>query len=158
MRPFTFSLQAVRTMRQRQEQLALEAFGEAVRARQAAVDRQQLAERQLAVAFDQLSIMQGEGAPLYQLNQVRGHCQVLEQRLLGCRNDCESAQVAANDAWEQLQDIRQALELVDKLYLRQREHYERELRAEEQKQLDEMSSRRWLLSTAAAPPTALAWN
>jgi len=158
MRPFTFSLQAVRTMRLRQEQLALAAFGDAVRARQTAVEQQQRAERQLAVAFDQLTVMQSEGAPLYHLNQLRGHGQVLEQRLAGCRADCVKAQETANEAWENLQDIRQALELVDKLYLRQRELYERELRDEEQKQLDEMSSRRWLLSAAAAQPTTLAWN
>jgi flagellar export protein FliJ len=158
MRPFAFSLQAVRTMRQRQEQLALAEFGDAVRARQAAVDQQQRAERQLAVAFDQLTARQSEGAPLYHLNQMRGHCQVLEQRLVSCRADCVKAQEVANAAWERLQDIRQALELVDKLYLRQRELYEHELRAEEQKQLDEMSSRRWLLSAASAQNMTLAWN
>lgn len=158
MRPFTFSLQAVRTMRQRQEQLALAAFGDAVRARQAAVDEQQRAERRLAAAFDQLTARQREGAPLYHLNQLRGHNQVLEQRLADCRAGCARAQDAANAAWDALQDIRQALELVDKLHLRQRDQYERELRAEEQKQLDEMSSRRWLLSAAATQPATLAWN
>lgn len=158
MKPFTFSLQAVRTLRQRQEQLALDAFGAAVRARQAAVDRRQLAERQLAVAFDQVTARQGQGAPLYQLNQLRGHAQLLEQRLAGCRTDCETAQSAANEAWEKLQDARQALELVDKLFMRQRERYERELRDEEQKQLDEMSGRRRILGAAAAQPATFAWN
>lgn len=158
MKPFTFSLQAVRTMRQRQEQQALEAFGTAVRARQAAVDGQQLAERQLAVAFDQLTLMQSEGAPLYHLNRLRGHCAALEQRLAGCQAECAAAQERANEAWERLQDARQALELVDKLYLRQRDQHERLLRDEEQKQLDEMSTRRWLLNTGAEQVAAVAWN
>ncbi len=158
MSPFSFSLQAVRTMRQRQEQLALAAFGDAVRARQAAVDQQQRAERQLAAAFDQLTARQRAGAPLYHLNQLRGHNQVLEQCLADCRAGCARAQATANAAWDALQDIRQALELVDKLYLRQREQYDRELRREEQKQLDEMSSRRWLLNAAAPQPATLTWN
>ncbi len=158
MKPFTFSLQAVRTMRERQEQLALEAFGTAVRARQAAVDRRTLAERQLALGFEQLTVRQLEGAPLFRLNQMRGHCQGLERSLADARVECVKAQEAANEAWEKLQDVRQSLELVDKLYLRQREYFERELRAEEQKQLDEMSSRRWLLSAAAASSTVTAWN
>jgi phosphoglycolate phosphatase-like HAD superfamily hydrolase len=57
-----------------------------------------------------------------------------------------------------LQEARRQLELVDKLYLHRREDYERELRTEEQKLLDEMSGRRWLLGNFTAAPTALAWN
>jgi flagellar export protein FliJ len=158
MRPFTFSLQAVQTLRQRQEQLALEAFGECVRVRQAALEQQQLAERQLSVGLDQLTILQSGGAPLYHLNQLRGHCQLLEQRLEGCRTASSKAQESANKAWEALQDARRELELVDKLYLRRRDDYERELRSEEQKQLDEMSGRRSLFGTITLQPATLAWN
>lgn len=158
MRPFTFSLQAVRTLLQRQEQLALEAFGECVRAGQAAIDLQKLAERQLSTGLDQLSVLQCEGAPLYHLNQLRDHCQALELRLGGCRSACVKAQEAANQAWDKLQDARCELELVDKLYLRRWEDYERELRGEEQKQLDEMSGRCSLFGAITTQPTALAWN
>lgn len=158
MKPFTFSLQAVRILRQREEHQALEAFAGTVRARQAALDQQNLAERQLAAAFDQLTVRQSAGAPLYQLNQLRAHSQALEQRLTGCKVACAKAQEAAHEAWEKLQDVRQALELVNKLYDRQFEQHERTLREEEQKQLDEMSTRRWLLNTNGLQPATFAWN
>jgi len=158
MQPFIFSLQAVRTLRQRQEQQALAAFGAAVRARQAAVDQQQRAGRELAVAYEQLTQMQSAGSPLYHLNQLRGHCAELEHRFAACKAGCVTAQEAANEAWETLQDTRQALELVDKLQARQRDRHERLVRDEEQKQLDEMSTRRWLLNAAGLQPATFAWN
>ncbi|MBI1176073.1 flagellar export protein FliJ [bacterium] len=158
MKPFHFSLQAVRTLRQRQEQQALEAFARTVQARQAAIDRQKLAERELSVGLDQLARTQTDGAPIYRLNQLRDHCRGLEQKLAVARKQCVKAQEAANAAWETLQEARQQLELVDKLYQRRSEEYERELRQEEQKQLDEMSSRRWIGAVGMTQPTALAWN
>ena len=158
MKPFIFSLQAVRTLRQRQEQAALEAFGAAVRARQAAVDRRQQAERQLAATHEQLTLLQTEGAAIHHLNQVRGHCAALEQRLTAHHADCARAQTEANAAWEKLQDARQALELVDKLHARRRDQHERQLREEEQKQLDEMSARRWSVNLAGGQSAGFAWN
>lgn len=158
MKPFHFSLDAVRTLRQRQERQALEAFGTAVRDRQAAIDQQQQAERRLAVALDQLTALQSEGAPVYELNQLRNLGQGLEAALVDRRQDCARAQDAANAAWDRLQDVRRELELVEKLYLRQREQHERELRAEEQKFLDEISGRRWVAGALQTRPTALAWN
>jgi flagellar export protein FliJ len=158
MKPFSFSLQAVRTLRRRQEQQAVEAFGQAVRARQAALDQQTLAERQLSAALDHMLALQQEGAAIYHLNQMRAHCQTLERHLGTCRAALAKAQETANQVWDALQEARRQLELVDKLYLHRREDYERELRTEEQKLLDEMSGRRWLLGNFTAAPTALAWN
>lgn len=158
MKPFRFSLQAVRTLRQRQEQVALEDFGRAVQARQAALDQQQLAERKFSNGLDQLAALQREGATIDHLNQVRNHCRSLEQQLAACRSALAEAQEVANRAWESLQDSRRELELVDKLYLRRRDEYERELRQEEQKQLDEMSGRRWVTGTVTSQPATFAWN
>jgi flagellar export protein FliJ len=172
MKPFHFSLQAVRTLRQREEQFALELFGRAVQARQRALEFQQAAERQLAAARQQLREMMGEGggrkpAPVFQINQARGHCQGLEQRVAACKVETARAQEAANEAWDRLQDARRQLELVDKLYLRRREEHDRQLRAEEQKLLDEMAGRtrpgqckimNWEIETGAPSPAAFACN
>lgn len=158
MKPFSFSLQAVRTLRQRQEQLALDGFGRAVQARQAAIDQQQLAERRLAAGQDQLTALQIDGATIEQMNQLRDHCRALEQQLTQSRAACAKAQSAANRAWDILQEARQALQLVDKLYSRQREEYDRELRREEQRQLDELSGLRWLATAVHTQPTIVAWN
>jgi flagellar export protein FliJ len=148
----------VRTLRERQEQQAREAFGRCVQARQAAVDRQQLAERRLSTGLDQLAMLQCEGSSIVHLNQSRDHCRMLEQQLAVRRPASARAQEQANVAWESLQEARQQLELVDRLFHRRRDEYERELRAEEQKQLDEMSGRRWVAGAIAGGPTAFAWN
>lgn len=158
MKPFSFSLQAVRTLRQRQEQQAVAAFAQAVRARQAALDQQSLAERQLSAALDQMRALQQAGAAVFHLKQTRAHCQTLECQLGVCRAALAQAQETANRVWDDLQEARRQLELVDKLYAHRREDYERELRTEEQKLLDEMSGRRWLLGNVTTPPAALAWN
>jgi flagellar export protein FliJ len=158
MKPFCFSLQAVQTLRQRQEQRALEAFGRAVQARQAALDRRQLAERQLSAALDQLAQLQSQGSAVVHLNHVRDHCRVLEQHLAGCRGALLKAQQSANEAWETLQDARRQLELVEKLYHRRRDEYERRRRDEEQKLLDEMSGQRRLAGLVTAAPSTHSWN
>ncbi|HAV62132.1 MAG TPA: hypothetical protein DCY13_07180 [Verrucomicrobiales bacterium] len=158
MRPFHFSLNAVRTLRRRQEQLALEAFARSVQARQAALDRRLSADQVLAAARSQLAEVQFNGAPVFRINQLRGHCQAMEEQVARCVTALNEAQSLANSAWEDLQDARRQLELVDKFYERRREEYDRQLRDEEQKQLDEMAGRRGLMQPVMSPPTLATWN
>lgn len=158
MKPFHFSLQAVRTLRGRQEQLARETFGRAVQARQLALDHQKTAEQKLADAQAGLALLQSDRVPVFRINQVRGHCLVLEQQVSGLNVALAKAQEAANEAWDSLQDARRQLELVERFFARRREEYERELREEEQKQLDEMAGQRWHAGPVLAPPTLVAWN
>ncbi len=157
MKPFHFSLQAVRTLRQRQEQISLEAFGRAVQARTGALEKQNRKERDLHQAWRQLEHLQVSGANVRDINQVRGHCQVLQQGLAQAQQFTAAAQQVANEAWETLNESRQQLELVSKFYERRRDEYERELRQEEQKQLDEMAGRRWH-SRAVMVPSESTWN
>ena len=158
MKPFHFSLQAVRTLRARQEQLARETFGRAVQARQRAFDRQQLAEQQLAEAQTQLARLQSGRVPIFRINQSRAHCQLLEQQVSGQRLATAQAQAAANEAWETLQEARQQQDLVNRFFERRRDEYDREMREDEQKQLDEMAGQRWLAGPVIVPPTMAAWN
>ncbi len=157
MKPFHFSLQAVRTLRQRQEQISLEAFGRAVQARSEAMEQQHQKERELHQAWNQLEHLQVSGASVREINQVRGHCQVLQQGLTRAQQLTSAAQQAANETWEKLNESRQQLELVNKFYERRRDEYERELRQEEQKQLDEMAGHRWH-ARAVIMPTESTWN
>lgn len=158
MKPFHFSLHAVRTLRLRQEQFALEAFGRAVQSRQEALEKQHACERELQTAWHSLEQLQLGGATAVEINQMREHCQVQQQRLKRCMDLSVVAQETAGQAWEALNDARQQLEVVDKFYLRRREEYERELRGEEQKQLDEMAGRRWMNDPVMAPPATASWN
>lgn len=158
MRSFHFSLHAVRTLRQRQEQEALDAFGSAVRARQQAFDRREQAGQQLARAWNALEDLQADGAAAFRINQLRGHCCLLEEQVTRCAQDCATAQETANTAWEALQEARRQRELVEKLYVRRIEEHERLLRDEEQKQLDEMAGHRFLAQAVMTPPTAATWN
>lgn len=158
MKPFHFSLHAVRTLRQRQEQQALDTFGQAVRERQLALDRQREAETRRVKAWRSLDELRLTGAPAFRINQMRGHLLVMDEEIQGCVKACATAQETANTAWEQLQDARQQLELVEKFFVRRRDEYERMLREEEQKQLDEMAGRRFALQPVLTSPTSMTWN
>ena len=158
MRPFHFSLQAVRILRGRQEQLARETFGRAVQARQLALDRQNAADRKLIEAQAGLALLQSDRVPVFRINQARGHCLVLEQQVSALSVALAQTQEAAAAAWKALQDARRQLELVERFFARRRAEYGRELREEEQKQLDEMAGQRWHAGPVMTPPTMVAWN
>lgn len=157
MKPFHFSLQAVRTLRQRQEQMSLEAFGRSVQARTQAIEKQNHKERELHVAWNQLERLQINGASGQEINQLREHCYALQQELTQAQQFTAAAQEVANEAWDKLSESRQQLELVNKFYERRRDEYERELRQEEQKQLDEIAGRHWR-SQPVVMTTDSAWN
>jgi len=157
MKPFHFSLQAVRTLRQRQEQISLEAFGRAVQARTEAIEKQNGRERGLHQAWNQLEQLQMNGADAREINQFRAHCQSLQQALTHAQQLTSAAQQVANEAWEKLNESRQLLELVNKFYERRRDEYERELRQEEQKQLDEIAGHCWYTQPVVMA-TESTWN
>lgn len=141
MKRFRFSLQAVRVLREREERSAREYFAHAVQARQNASLAVENSRSELDAGRRELLALQTKGASIGAIRWSLAHCGEREQQLLQNRNTLASAERQATDAWNKLLDARRQLDVVEKFYDRRREDYDRELRREEQKQLDEMSGR-----------------
>lgn len=139
MKKFRFSLQAVLTVRQRQEQTALESFSRAVAARQQAVERLNESQRACREAWELSRVRTAAGAPAIHLAQLHDYCQNMEEFQKECVRAVAAAQVVVDQKWEKLVAARQAREAVDKFLERQRERYDRELQREEQKMFDDVS-------------------
>ena len=141
MKRFRFSLQAVRVLREREERSAREYFAHAVRARQNASTALETCESELDAGRRELLALQTNGASIAAIRQALAHCGEREQQVAQRRKTLGLAEKQATEAWNKLLEARQQLDVVDKFHARRREDYDRELRREEQKQLDEMSGR-----------------
>jgi hypothetical protein len=125
MKPFHFSLQAVRTLRQRQEQMALERFTAAVQNREKAVNRLNTVTQQLHAGWSELKALLSKGATALQIAQIQAYCDSD-----GAKKECESASMRPTAPWTPLGKIwwRQSSSSGGrKYYENQRRLYEREL-------------------------------
>jgi len=139
MKKFRFSLQAVLTVRQRQEQAALEQFSRAVAARQQAIGRLSEAKQACHEAWALSRARTAAGAAAIHLAQLHDYCLSMEDFQKQCELAVAAAQEVADQKWQKLVLARQAREAVDKFLERQRERYGRELQREEQKMFDDIS-------------------
>jgi flagellar export protein FliJ len=142
MKPFHFSLQAVRTLRQRQEQMALERFTAAVRNRDKAVNQLNFLTQQLHAGWSELKVLLPKGATALQIAQIQAYCDSVTARKKECEIYVNAAHRAVDVAWQNLVAAKQQLEVVVKYYENERRRYGRELDREEQKTLDDMANRR----------------
>jgi flagellar export protein FliJ len=158
MKAFHFSLQAVRTLRQRQEQMALERFTAAVRNREKAVNRLNSVTQQLHAGWSELKALLPKGVTALQIAQVQAYCDSVTARKKECEVYVNAAHRAVDLAWQNLVAAKQQLEVVVKYYENQRRLYERELDREEQKTLDDMVNRRTTKAPAGMVSVETTWN
>lgn len=147
MKRFEFKLQAVLTLRQRAEQAALEKYSLAIQNRQAAADRVAEGDMELSEGRRLWLNALADGCPAVRAAQMLGYCHLLEERKRIAEHGLHLADVELNQASQKMLFARQQREAVEKFLSRQRERYDRQLREEERKLIDELVSRR--------PPVAL---
>lgn len=154
MKPFKFTLEAVRTLRSRQEKNALEHYGKAVQAReQALAFLWKIREEMDKIFQERLDLSDGAPASaLAHLEQWTGEVAAREKE---CLKNIQLASLRVETTWQDLMIARQEREIVEKYLGRQRERYDRALDREEQKTLDELAGRQGALP-ALTP--AFAWN
>ncbi|MEO8427912.1 MAG: flagellar FliJ family protein [Verrucomicrobiota bacterium] len=158
MKPFRFSLQAVRTLRQRQEQMALERFSAAVQIREKSVDRLNSVTQQLNAGWSELKARLPQGATAFQIAQIRAYCDSVTARKKECEVYVNAAHRAVNVAWKNLLSAKQQLEVVVKYYENQKRRFGRELDREEQKTLDDMANRRGTKASIGMASVETTWN
>jgi len=158
MKTFHFSLHALKTLRQRQEQVALQAYAKALSARQQAATDLQAARQNLQEHWAQWQSQVRAGCAALELAQSQAYCRVLEERCHDCEAALRAAEEVTRQYWQSLLHARQKREAVDKFYAQQRRRYQRECQREEQKTVDELARHRMNARTRLGLNSDMLWN
>jgi flagellar export protein FliJ len=158
MKPFQFKLQAVLTLRQRAEQTALVRYSRAIERRRTAAD--QLAETEIALAEARRQWLHAmaEGCPAVRAAQMLDFCHLLEERKQQSEHTLHAADLELNDSSQLMLLARQQREAVEKFLARLRDRYERQLRIEERKLIDDLIHGRPPVSFSGRPAAGTLWN
>jgi flagellar export protein FliJ len=142
MKPFKFTLEPLRTVRQRQERQAMEAYAMALFERARALKQVQFAERLLAGAQVDWQRSAAEGCPAVEMSRHALHCHDLAGKCLEQHSLFNVAEQTACTRLKEMLLARQQCQAVDKFLVRQRLAYNRELSRQDQKFIDELAQRR----------------
>ena len=142
MKKFHFTLEAVRIVRQRQEQEAMERYAQALLARRQAVDRLDAVQREINAAWQELRAMLAKSCPASRVAQAHAYHQSLEKRRNECAAELGAAERRVNLAFQAMLLARRQREIVDKCFDKQKVRYQREQLREEQKFTDDLGGRR----------------
>jgi flagellar export protein FliJ len=142
MKSFHFTLEAVGTLRQRQEQKAMEQYAQSLIARRRAVDGLEAVERQLSACWEDWRGRLAGGCAAAEAAQAHAYQRSLTQRRDECIQALETAERRVNAALHGMLLARQQREVVDKCFDKQKARYQRELARGEQKFLDDLAGRR----------------
>lgn len=149
MKPFRFSLQAVLTLRQRQEQGALQEYGAALRSYREGVNAMETAQREMEHAWRSLQQELNRGSHAGRLHWAGEYCRGLEQK-------CEKQRREVKRLESRLESRRQALlkaqaerEAVEKFHDRQRRYHQLEVRRAEEKAVEDLLQGRQSRSSTA---------
>src|SRR5712691_87692 len=128
MKTFRFSLQALRLLRERQEQLVLQDYGKALQLWEQAHDQVDALQQQFQIACLEAQQKLIDGCCGSELAQLQAYCQALELR----RRESElAARMARNKvslAFTRLIAARQARAVVDKCFDKQKRRHDHERR------------------------------
>jgi flagellar export protein FliJ len=158
MKAFKFTLQALRTLREQQEQKALQDYGKALTAQERAVSRMDSARRELEESMAHFQVRVVEGGPAQSLSQLQDWNQALERQCQACEHAAKVARNQARLAFARLLSARHATAVINKLYEEQQRRYRREQRRHQQKVLDELASQRHTLSFLTLNNHHAIWN
>jgi flagellar export protein FliJ len=142
MKPFRFSLQSIRVLREQRERDAQQQFGAAMRLCEEATFQLQQASDDLAAGWDSLCQELSSGVPATKLLKSRAWCNVLEQRQKDWRARLLNAQRVMDEAWRDMMLATRDREALDRYHDKSRRAYDRVAQREEQKTLDELGARR----------------
>ncbi len=138
MRKFHFTLQALHTLRERQEHLALQEYSQALKAWEQARNKVTALQQELETAWGlRRQCLLGACAAM-ELARLQAWGQSVEQQKQASEHAAKAARSEASQAYTKLVAARQARAVVDKLFENQKRRHERARRRHEQRSLDEM--------------------
>jgi flagellar export protein FliJ len=154
MKAFHFNLEAVRTLRQRQEQTAMEQYAQALALRQQAVNRLEAVSQELNEGWQELRSKLVKGCAASEAAQIQDYHRSLVRRRDDCTAALGTAERRVNAALQAMLAARQQRELVDKYFEKQKARHQRQEGRNEQKLLDDLAGRR-VSSILAWTPTEI---
>ena len=142
MKPFRFTLEAVRTLRQRQEQLAMEQYAQVLAARQQVLVRLDAIQAELNESWHLWRLQLAQSCPASQAAQAHDYQRALSQRRDQAISDLGVAERRVQAALQAMLAARQQTEIVDKSFENQKARHSREEFRHEQKIMDDLAGRR----------------
>ncbi len=142
MKPFRFTLEAVSIVRQRQEQKAMELYGQTLDMRRQAKDALDAVDKELNTCWQQWRRQLADGFAAADAARAHAYHSVLTQRRTDCAKALEAAERRVNAALEDMLQARQQREIVDKFFDKQKAQHQRGVARGEQKFLDDLAGRR----------------
>ena len=158
MKPFRFTLQALCTLRERQEQLALQVYAKALQGREAARAKVAAIQQELEAGWEDFRRQARGDCLASELARMRGYCQSVEQRKQVFEHAAKVAQNKADQAFTSLLATRQARAVVDKFHENQKRVHERERRRHDQHALDDMANHQDALLAVASVSRDALWR
>ena len=158
MKAFKYSLQALRTLRQRQEHVALQNYAQANQRRQTIEARLHTIEQELGATWALLHERMLAGAAILHITQIQAYCAGVSKRAQACEAELRIAERGVQTAWQQMVTARQELEIVEQHHKKQRQGFARELDRQEQKRLDEIPARRNAEEHLNSDQSSPLWN
>jgi flagellar export protein FliJ len=141
MKPFRFTLQSVRVIRERKEQAAQERYAAVLREHELATKQLEQANVQLAAGWEDLCQQVSLGAVASELRRARAWCAALETRQKERAAELQKARYTLDAASRELMVATRDRQAMDRLYDKHRAAHQLEAQREEQKILDEMGLR-----------------
>jgi flagellar export protein FliJ len=158
MKTFHFSLQALRILRERQEQIVLQDYGRALQLWEQARDKVDAILQQIQIACLEAQQKLIEGCSGSDLMQLQSYCQSLEQRRRQGEQAARVARHQASLAFTRLIAARQARAVVDKCFDQQKRRHDHDRQRREQGILDDMLNHRDLLAQLFQAGPETQWN
>jgi flagellar export protein FliJ len=142
MKAFRFTLEAVRTVRRRHEQEAMEQYAQALLVRRQILDRLDAVQRQLHAGWQELRQLLAQGCAASKAAQANDYHRTLEKRREECAAELSVAERRVNSALQAMLNARRQREIVDSFFQKQKGRHLREAQRDEQKFLDDLAGRR----------------
>jgi flagellar export protein FliJ len=142
MKAFRFTLEAVRTLRQRQEREALEAYIHALLIRQKALNALEAVDQSIARDFAQMRQLLAGSCTAARAAQAQNYHRSLEIKRNEAAATLAQAELRVNEASHAMLAARQQREMVDVYREKQHALHQRLELREEQKIMDEFALRR----------------
>ena len=142
MKSFRFTLEAVQILRRRQEQQAMDTYVHALLARQQALDRLETAREQIRRNQQEINRLLAEGCAASRLAQIHQYERALEKQQTDLVLALALAERRVQTAFQSMLAARQRRKIVENFRAKQFARHQRAEWREEQKLLDDLSSRR----------------
>jgi flagellar export protein FliJ len=158
MKPFKFTLEAVRTVREREEQRALHDYVATLRALEEARRRVEVVDEEMGRAWGEFRQSILGSCSAAEIARIGDYCEMLARRKRDLEASVQAARVLANRAFTRYLAAHQACTVVEKCYENQRDRHHRDRRKHEQKTLDDLAQRSLTLASLVMRSRGTIWN